>query len=154
MEKTIKDYTIELNGLIIGFARDYIIKTKSRYKLTDEEMSNIIGLDIETYNNLMNNRIEDFGGNISSGLISTIYIISGGRFNLNEIAGNMEFDGSLLEKEVEKLKDSKRQEKVRKLFEYLQIDSDEKLDEFLENFSAITKIINDKEELLGWLNGK
>ena len=66
----------------------------------------------------------------------------------------MEFDGSLLEKEVEKLKDSKRQEKVRKLFEYLQIDSDEKLDEFLENFSAITKIINDKEELLGWLNGK
>ena len=130
MEKTIKDYTIELNGLIIGFVRDYITKTKSRYKLTDEEMSNIIGLDIEAYNNLMNNRIEDFDGNISSGLISTIYIISGGRFNLNEIAGNME------------------------LFEYLQIDSDEKLDEFLENFSAITKIINDKEELLGWLNGK
>lgn len=154
MEKTIKDYTIELNGLIIGFVRDYITKTKSRYKLTDEEMSNIIGLDIEAYNNLMNNRIEDFDGNISSGLISTIYIISGGRFNLNEIAGNMELDGSLLEKEVEKLKDSKRQEKVRKLFEYLQIDSDEKLDEFLENFSAITKIINDKEELLGWLNGK
>ena len=142
MEKTIKDYTIELNGLIIGFVRDYITKTKSRYKLTDEEMSNIIGLDIEAYNNLMNNRIEDFDGNISSGLISTIYIISGGRFNLNEIAGNMELDGSLLEKEVEKF------------FEYLQIDSDEKLDEFLENFSAITKIINDKEELLGWLNGK
>lgn len=154
MEKTIKDYTIELNGLIISFVRDYITKTKSRYKLTDEEMSNIIGLDIEAYNNLMNNRIEDFGGNISSGLISTIYIISGGRFNLNEIAENIELDGSFLEKEVEKLKDSKRQEKVRKLFEYLQIDSDEKLDEFLENFSAITKIINDKEELLGWLNGK
>ena len=41
MEKTIKDYTIELNGLIIGFVRDYITKTKSRYKLTDEEISNI-----------------------------------------------------------------------------------------------------------------
>ena len=154
MEKTIKDYTIELNGLIIGFVRDYITKTKSLYKQTYEEISNIIGLDIETYNNLMNNRIEDFGGNISSGLISTIYIISGGRFNLNEIAGNMELDGSFLEKEVEKMKNSKRQEKVSKLFEYLQIDSDEKLDEFLENFSTITKIINDKEELLGWLTGK
>ena len=154
MEKTIKDYTIELNGLIIGFVRDYITRTKNRYKLTDEEISNIIGLDIETYNNLMNNRIEDFGGNISSGLISTIYIISGGRFNLNEIAENMEFDGSFLEKEVEKMKNSKRQEKVSKLFEYLQIDSDEKLDEFLENFSTITKIINDKEEVLGWLTGK
>ena len=66
----------------------------------------------------------------------------------------MELDGSFLEKEVEKMKNSKRQEKVSKLFEYLQIDSDEKLDEFLENFSTITKIINDKEELLGWLTGK
>ena len=96
MEKTIKDYTIELNGLIIGFVRDYITKTKSRYKLTDKEMSNIIGLDIEAYNNLMNNRIEDFDGNISSGLISTIYIISGGRFNLNEIAGIWNLTGLCL----------------------------------------------------------
>ena len=45
MEKTIKDYTLELNKLIVDFVREYINKTKKCYNLTDEEIANIIGVD-------------------------------------------------------------------------------------------------------------
>ena len=151
IEQTIQGYTLELNTLIVEFVREYIKKTKEFYKLSDEEIANIIGVDNEAYTQLMN---ENFNGTISSGIISTIYIITGGKFNISDIAADMVFDELIFNKEVQKIVDKHRQKKMEQLLDCLQIDSDEKLDEFLENFSTIRKIINNKEQLLKWLNEK
>lgn len=150
MEKTIKDYTIELNNLIVNFVRDYIKKTKDDYGLTDEEIANIIGVDYISYGQLMDEK--EFNGNLSSGIIATICIMLGGRFPIDSIISNMEFDKEIFNKEIQKITEKHRQKKIEQLLECLQIDSEEKLDEFLENFATIRKIINDKEELIKWLN--
>ena len=149
IEQTIQGYTLELNTLIVEFVREYIKKTKEFYKLSDEEIANLIGVDNEAYTQLMN---ENFNGTISSGIISTMYIITGGKFNISDIAADMVFDELIFNKEVQKIVDKHRQKKMEQLLECLQIDSEEKLDEFLENFATIRKIINDKEELIKWLN--
>lgn len=151
IEPTIQGYTLELNTLIVEFVREYIKKTKEFYKLSDEEIANIIGIDGDAYRQLMN---ENFNGTISSGIISTMYIITGGKFNISDIAANMVFDELIFNKEIQKITDKHRQKKMEQLLECLQIDSDEKLDEFLGNFNTVRKIFNNKEELMKWLNGK
>lgn len=151
MEKTIKDYTLELNKLIVDFVREYINKTKKCYNLTDEEIANIIGVDYISYGQLMD---ENFNGDISSGIIATVCIMLGGKFPLENIISNMEFDELIFNKEIVKITEAHRKKKIEQLLECLQIDSDEKLDEFLENFNTITKIFNDKEKLREWLNEK
>lgn len=149
IEQTIQGYSLELNTLIVSFIREYIKKTKEFYKLSDEEMANIININAATYTQIMN---ENFNGAISSDIISTIFIITGGKFNIADIASTMVFDELIFNKEVEKIIQKHRQKKVEQLLDCLQIDSDEKLDEFLENFNTIRKIINNKQDLLKWLN--
>lgn len=149
IEQTIQGYSLELNTLIVSFIREYIKKTKEFYKLSDEEIANIINLNAATYTQIMN---ENFNGAISSDIISTIFIITGGKFNIADIASTMVFDELIFNKEVEKIIQKHRQKKVEQLLDCLQIDSDEKLDEFLENFNTIRKIINNKQDLLKWLD--
>lgn len=150
MEKTIKDYTIEFNKVIISFIREYIEKTKAFYDITDEEIGTILGLDTVSYRKIF----EKDDIEISSGLISTLYIITGGRFSLQELGENFEFDKEIFQKKIIEIQNEHRQEKIAKLLEILKIDSDEKLDEFISNFNEISNLIKNKEELLEWLKSE
>lgn len=150
MEKTIKDYTIEFNKVIISFIREYIEKTKAFYDITDEEIGTILGLDTVSYRKIF----EKDDIEISSGLISTLYIITGGRFSLQELGENFEFDKEIFQKKITEIQNEHRQEKIAKLLEILKIDSDEKLDEFISNFNEISNLIKNKEELLEWLKSE
>ncbi len=145
-EPTIMGYTLQFNSLIVNFVREYINKTKEFYKLTDEEIANIIGVDGIAYSQLMD---ENFNGDISSGIIATIYIITGGKFSLSKI--DFEFDKEIFNKEVNKIIKKHHEEKIEKLLEYLQIDSEDKLDEFLNIFSETQNAIKNKEDVLSWL---
>lgn len=151
IEPTIMEYTVQFNSLIVNFVREYINKTKEIYKLTDEEIANIIGIDADSYPQLMN---ENFNGCISSALIATIFIITGGKFSLSKIAEGFEFDKEIFNKEVNKIIEKHYEKKVDKLLEYLQIDSEDKLDEFLKNFEEIRNVIKNKEDLLTWLKNE
>ena len=150
MEKTIKDYTIEFNKVIISFIREYIERTKAFYGITDEEIGTILGLDPISYRKIF----EKDDIEISSGLISTLYIITGGRFSLQELGENFEFDKEIFQKKITEIQNEHRQEKIAKLLEILKIDSDEKLDEFISNFNEISNLIKNKEELLEWLKSE
>ena len=145
-EPTIMGYTLQFNSLIVNFVREYINKTKEFYKLTDEEIANIIGVDGIAYSQLMD---ENFNGDISSGIIATIYIITGGKFSLSKI--DFEFDKEIFNKEVSKIIKKHHEEKIEKLLEYLQIDSEDKLDEFLNIFTETQNAIKNKEDVLSWL---
>ena len=150
-ELTIKDYTLQLNSLIVSFVREYINRIKEIYRIEDGVICDIIGLDEESYAQLMDDK---FNGNISSGLIATIYIITGGKFSLSHIANSFEFDELIFNKEIDKIFKKRYQKKVEKLLEYLHIDTEESLDEFIKNFEEIKNVYNDKEELLSWLRNE
>lgn len=150
MEKTIKDYTIEFNKVIISFIREYIERTKAFYGITDEEIGTILGLDPISYRKIF----EEDDIEISSGLISTLYIITGGRFSLQELGENFEFDKEIFQKKITEIQNEHRQEKITKLLEILKIDTDEKLDEFISDFNEMSNLIKNKEELLEWLKSE
>lgn len=150
MEKTIKDYTIEFNKVIISFIREYIERTKAFYGITDEEIGTILGLDPISYRKIF----EEDDIEISSGLISTLYIITGGRFSLQELGENFEFDKEIFQKKITEIQNEHRQEKIAKLLEILKIDTDEKLDEFISDFNEMSNLIKNKEELLEWLKSE
>ena len=150
MEKTIKDYTIEFNKVIISFIREYIERTKAFYGITDEEIGTILGLDPISYRKIF----EKDDIEISSGLISTLYIITGGRFSLQELGENFEFDKEIFQKKITEIQNEHRQEKIAKLLEILKIDTDEKLDEFISDFNEMSNLIKNKEELLEWLKSE
>lgn len=150
MEKTIKDYTIEFNKVIISFIKEYIERTKAFYGITDEEIGTILGLDPISYRKIF----EKDDIEISSGLISTLYIVTGGRFSLQELGENFEFDKEIFQKKMIEIQNEHRQEKIAKLLEILKIDSDEKLDEFISDFNEMSNLIKNKEELLEWLKSE
>lgn len=150
MEKTIKDYTIEFNKVIISFIKEYIERTKAFYGITDEEIGTILGLDPISYRKIF----EKDDIEISSGLISTLYIVTGGRFSLQELGENFEFDKEIFQKKMIEIQDKHRQEKIEKLLEILNIDSDERLDEFISDFNEMSNLIKNKEELLEWLKSE
>ena len=150
MEKTIKDYTIEFNKVIISFIKEYIEKTKAFYGITDEEIGTILGLDPISYRKIF----EKDDIEVSSGLISTLYIVTGGRFSLQELGENFEFDKEIFQKKMIEIQNEHRQEKIAKLLEILKIDSDEKLDEFISDFNEMSNLIKNKEELLEWLKSE
>lgn len=151
LEPTIMEYTLEFNTLIVNFVREYIKKTKEFYKLTDEEIANIIGVDGISYSQLMD---ENFNGDISSGIIATMYIITGGKLSLSKIAENFEFDEDIFNKEVHKILKKHYEKKIDKLLNYLQIDSEDKLDEFLKNFEEIVNVVKNKQDILTWLRSE
>lgn len=151
MNNIIKEKTFEYNNLLIAFVKEFIKNVKDNYNLEDEDVQYLLGLDEKNYNKLLK---EDFDGNISSGLISTLYVITGGRLSLQQIGKNIELDNKEIDEQLNKIIENKRQRKIDLLLKKLGIENDNDLDCMLDVFDDINKIIDDKSDLLTWLKGK
>ena len=149
MSNIIKEQTFIYNKQLVNFVRNFIAKVKEDSQLTDKDLQEILGLESTSYEQLLD---KNYNGNISSGLISTIYIITNGQISLQEIWKNNEIDVEAIEEYLRNIQERHYQEKIINLLEKLGIHNENELDDFLTLFDE--NYITDSNNLLEWLKGK
>lgn len=127
----IKDYTFALNKQLVGFVRDFIIKVKEESSLTDKDLQEILGLESNSYKQLLD---KNFEGNISSGIISTLYILTNGKISLQEIWKENVIDVNDIEEYLTNIRERHYYEKVTNLLKKMGIHNEKDLDNFLTLF--------------------
>ena len=150
MSNIIKEQTFIYNKQLVNFVRNFIAKVKEVSQLTDKDLQEILGLESTSYEQLLD---KNYNGNISSGLISTIYIITNGQISLQEIWKNNEIDVEAIEEYLRNIQERHYQEKIITLLGKLGIHNENELDDFLTLFDE-NYIITDSDNLLEWLKGK
>ena len=150
MSNIIKEQTFIYNKQLVNFVRNFIAKVKEDSQLTDKDLQDILGLESTSYEQLLD---KNYNGNISSGLISTIYIITNGQISLQEIWKNNEIDVEAIEEYMRNIQERHYQEKIINLLEKLGIHNENELDNFLTHFDE-NYIITDSDNLLEWLKEK
>ena len=149
MSNIIKEQTFIYNKQLVNFVRNFIAKVKEDSQLTDKDLQEILGLESTSYEQLLD---KNYNGNISSGLISTIYIITNGQISLQEIWKNNEIDVEAIEEYLRNIQERHYQEKIINLLEKLGIHNENELDDFLTLFDE--NYITDSNNLLQWLKEK
>ena len=149
MSNIIKEQTFIYNKQLVNFVRNFIAKVKEDSQLTDKDLQEILGLESTSYEQLLD---KNYNGNISSGLISTIYIITNGQISLQEIWKNNEIDVEAIEEYLRHIQESHYQEKIITLLGKLGIHNENELDDFLTLFDE--NYITDSNNLLEWLKEK
>lgn len=127
----IKEYTFALNKQLVSFVRDFIIKVKEESSLTDKDLQEILGLESNSYKQLLD---KNFEGNISSGIISTLYILTNGKISLQEIWKENVIDVNDIEEYLTNIRERHYYEKVTNLLKKLGIHNEKDLDNFLTLF--------------------
>ena len=150
MSNIIKEQTFIYNKQLVNFVRNFIAKVKEDSRLTDKDLQEILGLESDSYKQLLD---KNYDGNISSGIISTIYIITNGKISLQEIWKDNEIDVEAIEEYMRNIQESHYQEKIINLLEKLGIHNENELDNFLTLFDE-NYIITDSDNLLEWLKEK
>lgn len=150
MSNIIREHTLAWNKQLVSFVRNFIIKVKEDSQLTDKDLQEILGLDNNSYQQLLD---ENYNGNISSGIISTLYIITNGKISLQEIWKENEIDVEGIEEYLKNIQERHYQEKVTNLLQKSGIHNEKELDDFLALFDE-NYIIADTDNLLTWLKGK
>ena len=150
MSNIIKEQTFIYNKQLVNFVRNFIAKVKEDSRLTDKDLQEILGLESDSYKQLID---KNYDGNISSGIISTIYIITNGKISLQEIWKDNEIDVEAIEEYMRNIKESHYQAKIINLIEKLGIHNENELDNFLTHFDE-NYIITDSDNLLEWLKEK
>ena len=135
----IKDYTFALNKQLVNFVRDFIIKVKEESQLTDKDLQEILGLESNSYKLLLD---KNFDGNISSGIITTLYILTNGKISLQEIWKDNVIGMKVIEEYLRNIRERHYHEKVTNLLEKLGIHNENDLDNFLTLFDE-NNIISD-----------
>ncbi len=135
----IKEYTFALNKQLVSFVRDFIIKVKEESSLTDKDLQEILGLESNSYKQLLD---KNFEGNISSGIISTLYILTNGKISLQEIWKENVIDVNDIEEYLRNIRERHYYEKVTNLLKKLGIHNEKDLDNFLTVFDE-NNIISD-----------
>lgn len=149
MSNIIKEQTFIYNKQLVNFVRNFIAKVKEDSQLTDKDLQEILGLESTSYEQLLD---KNYNGNISSGLISTIYIITNGQISLQEIWKNNEIDVEAIEEYLRNIQERHYQEKIITLLGKLGIHNENELDDFLTLFDE--NYITDSNNLLQWLKEK
>lgn len=149
MSNIIKEQTFIYNKQLVNFVRNFIAKVKEDSQLTDKDLQEILGLESTSYEQLLD---KNYNGNISSGLISTIYIITNGQISLQEIWKNNEIDVEAIEEYLRNIQERHYQEKIITLLGKLGIHNENELDDFLTLFDV--NYITDSNNLLEWLKEK
>ena len=149
MSNIIKEQTFIYNKQLVNFVRNFIAKVKEDSQLTDKDLQEILGLESDSYKQLLD---KNYDGNISSGIISTIYIITNGQISLQEIWKNNEIDVEAIEEYLRNIQERHYQEKIITLLEKLGIHNENELDDFLTLFDE--NYITDSNNLLEWLKEK
>ena len=149
MSNIIKEQTFIYNKQLVNFVRNFIAKVKEDSRLTDKDLQEILGLESTSYEQLLD---KNYNGNISSGLISTIYIITNGQISLQEIWKNNEIDVEAIEEYLRNIQERHYQEKIITLLGKLGIHNENELDDFLTLFDE--NYITDSNNLLEWLKEK
>ena len=149
MSNIIKEQTFIYNKQLVNFVRNFIAKVKEDSQLTDKDLQEILGLESTSYEQLLD---KNYNGNISSGLISTIYIITNGQISLQEIWKNNEIDVEAIEEYLRHIQESHYQEKIITLLGKLGIHNESELYDFLTLFDE--NYITDSNNLLEWLKEK
>lgn len=149
MSNIIKEQTFIYNKQLVNFVRNFIAKVKEDSRLTDKDLQEILGLESDSYKQLLD---KNYNGNISSGLISTIYIITNGQISLQEIWKNNEIDVEAIEEYLRNIQERHYQEKIITLLGKLGIHNENELDDFLTLFDE--NYITDSNNLLEWLKEK
>ena len=150
MSNIIKEQTFIYNKQLVNFVRNFIAKVKEDSRLTDKDLQEILGLESDSYKQLLD---KNYDGNISSGIISTIYIITNGKISLQEIWKDNEIDVEAIEEYMRNIQESHYQENIINLLEKLGIHNENELDNFLTLFDE-NYIITDSDNLLEWLKEK
>ena len=127
----IKEYTFALNKQLVSFVRDFIIKVKEESSLTDKDLQEILGLESNSYKQLLD---KNFEGNISSGIISTLYILTNGKISLQEIWKENVIDVNDIEEYLRNIRERHYYEKVTNLLKKIGIHNEKDLDNFLTLF--------------------
>ena len=149
MSNIIKEQTFIYNKQLVNFVRNFIAKVKEDSRLTDKDLQEILGLESDSYKQLLD---KNYDGNISSGIISTIYIITNGKISLQEIWKNNEIDVEAIEEYLRNIQERHYQEKIITLLGKLGIHNENELDDFLTLFDE--NYITDSNNLLQWLKEK
>ena len=149
MSNIIKEQTFIYNKQLVNFVRNFIAKVKEDSRLTDKDLQEILGLESDSYKQLLD---KNYDGNISSGIISTIYIITNGKISLQEIWKDNEIDVEAIEEYMRNIQERHYQEKIINLLEKLGIHNENELDDFLTLFDE--NYITDSNNLLEWLKEK
>lgn len=150
MSNIIKEQTFIYNKQLVNFVRNFIAKVKEDSRLTDKDLQEILGLESDSYKQLLD---KNYDGNISSDIISTIYIITNGKISLQEIWKDNEIDVEAIEEYMRNIQESHYQEKIITLLGKLGIHNENELDYFLTLFDE-NYIITDSDNLLEWLKEK
>lgn len=127
----IKEYTFALNKQLISFVRNFIIKIKQNSHLSDKDLQEILGLESNSYKQLLD---KNFDGNISSGIISTLYILTNGKISLQEIWKENMIDVNGIQEYLRNIRERHYHEKITNLLEKLGIHNENDLDNFLTLF--------------------
>lgn len=127
----IKDYTFAFNKQLVSFVRNFIIKVKEETQLTDKDLQEILGLESNSYKQLLD---KNFDGNISSGIIATLYILTNGKISLQEIWKDNVVGMKSIEEYLRNIQERHYHEKVTNLLEKLGIHNENDLDNFLSLF--------------------
>ena len=135
----IKDYTFAFNKQLVSFVRNFIIKVKENSHLTDKDLQEILGLESNSYKQLLD---KNFDGNISSGIISTLYILTNGKISLQEIWKENVIDVNDIEEYLRNIRERHYYEKVTNLLKKMGIHNENDLDNFLTLFDE-KNIISD-----------
>ena len=149
MSNIIKEQTFIYNKQLVNFVRNFIAKVKEDSRLTDKDLQEILGLESDSYKQLLD---KNYDGNISSDIISTIYIITNGKISLQEIWKDNEIDVEAIEEYMRNIQESHYQEKIITLLGKLGIHNENELDDFLTLFDE--NYITDSNNLLQWLKEK
>ena len=131
MTNIIREHTLVWNKQLISFVRNFIIKVKEDSQLTDKDLQEILGLESDSYKQLLD---KNYDGNISSGIIATLYIITNGKISLQEIWKDNEIDVEAIEEYMRNIQERHYQEKIINLLEKLEIHNEKELDDFLTLF--------------------
>ena len=124
-------YFISYLIFLISFVRNFIIKVKEDSQLTDKDLQEILGLESDSYKQLLD---KNYDGNISSGIIATLYIITNGKISLQEIWKENVIDVKGIEEYLRNIQERHYHEKIINLLEKLEIHNEKELDDFLTLF--------------------
>ena len=131
MTNIIREHTMVWNKQLISFVRNFIIKVKEDSQLTDKDLQEILGLESDSYKQLLD---KNYDGNISSGIIATLYIITNGKISLQEIWKENVIDVKGIEEYLRNIQERHYHEKIINLLEKLEIHNEKELDDFLTLF--------------------
>ena len=131
MTNIIREHTLVWNKQLISFVRNFIIKVKEDSQLTDKDLQEILGLESDSYKQLLD---KNYDGNISSGIIATLYIITNGKISLQEIWKENVIDVKGIEEYLRNIQERHYHEKIINLLEKLEIHNEKELDDFLTRF--------------------